>query len=93
MTDRLGIGIGPDFTIEPAAGIFTDLSKEQMLKELNDNFLPTDDVLMEQNALVINTGERIILFDTGVGTAKAFRCRPRFYRMPSARRPQRPAIP
>jgi glyoxylase-like metal-dependent hydrolase (beta-lactamase superfamily II) len=27
---------------------------------------------MEQNALVINTGERVILFDTGVGTAKAF---------------------
>ena len=50
----------------------SDVSKEQMLKELNDNFLPTDEVLMEQNALVINTGERVILFDTGVGTAKAF---------------------
>ena len=63
---------GPMQMGEPAAGVFTDLSKEQMLKELNDNFLPTDDVQLEQNALVINTGERVILFDTGVGTAKAF---------------------
>ena len=63
---------GPLQMGEPAAGVFSDVSKEQMLKELAENFLPTDNVLMEQNALVINTGERIILFDTGVGTAKAF---------------------
>jgi glyoxylase-like metal-dependent hydrolase (beta-lactamase superfamily II) len=63
---------GPLHMGAPAAGVFSDVSKEQMLKELNDNFLPTDEVLMEQNALVINTGERVILFDTGVGTAKAF---------------------
>ena len=63
---------GPLQMGEPAAGVFTDLSKEQMLKELNDNFLPTDNVQLEQNALVINTGDRVVLFDTGVGTAKAF---------------------
>jgi glyoxylase-like metal-dependent hydrolase (beta-lactamase superfamily II) len=43
-----------------------------MVKELDDNFLPTDNVQLEQNALVINTGDRVVLFDTGVGTAKAF---------------------
>jgi glyoxylase-like metal-dependent hydrolase (beta-lactamase superfamily II) len=63
---------GPLHMGAPAAGVFSDVSKEQMLKELNDNYLPTDEVLMEQNALVINTGERVILFDTGVGTAKSF---------------------
>jgi glyoxylase-like metal-dependent hydrolase (beta-lactamase superfamily II) len=63
---------GPLHMGEPAAGVFSDVSKEQMLKELNDNFLPTDTVQLEQNALVINTGERVILFDTGVGTAKTF---------------------
>src|SRR4029079_11609573 len=63
---------GPLHMGEPATGVFSDVSKEQMLKELNDNFLPTDDVMLEQNALVINTGERVVLFDTGVGTAKAF---------------------
>jgi glyoxylase-like metal-dependent hydrolase (beta-lactamase superfamily II) len=63
---------GPLHMGPPAAGVFSDVSKEQMVKELNDNFLPSDQVLMDQNALVINTGERVILFDTGVGTAKAF---------------------
>jgi glyoxylase-like metal-dependent hydrolase (beta-lactamase superfamily II) len=61
---------GPLHMGAPAAGVFTDLSKEQMLKELNDNFLPTDDVALDQNALVINTGERVILFDTGLGSLK-----------------------
>src|SRR3954470_16647329 len=63
---------GPLHMGAPAAGVFSDVSKEQMLKELTDNFLPTDNVLMEQNALVINTGEPVILFDPGVGSAKAF---------------------
>jgi glyoxylase-like metal-dependent hydrolase (beta-lactamase superfamily II) len=63
---------GPLHMGAPTAGVFSDVSKEQMIKELNDNFLPTDEVLMEQNALVINTGERVVLFDTGVGTAKTF---------------------
>src|SRR5215475_8590717 len=40
---------GPLHMGAPAAGVFTDLSKEQMLKELDDNFLPTDDVALEQN--------------------------------------------
>jgi glyoxylase-like metal-dependent hydrolase (beta-lactamase superfamily II) len=63
---------GPLRMGEPAAGVFSDVSKEQMIKELTDNFLPTDTVQLEQNALVINTGDRVVLFDTGVGTAKAF---------------------
>jgi glyoxylase-like metal-dependent hydrolase (beta-lactamase superfamily II) len=63
---------GPLHMGAPAAGVFSDVSKEQMIKELTDNFLPTDTVQLEQNALVINTGERVVLFDTGVGTAKTF---------------------
>ena len=61
---------GPLHMGEPNAGVFSDVNKEQMVKELTDNFLPTDDVLLEQNALVINTGERVVLFDTGVGSTK-----------------------
>src|SRR5947208_13982168 len=41
---------GPLHMGAPAGGVFTDVSKEQMLKELTENFLPTDNVLMEQNA-------------------------------------------
>jgi len=63
---------GPLHMGEPNDGVFSDLSKEQMVKELTDNFLPTDNVLLEQNALVINTGDRVVLFDTGVGTVKTF---------------------
>jgi glyoxylase-like metal-dependent hydrolase (beta-lactamase superfamily II) len=48
------------------------VTKDQMTKELTDNFLPTDNVLLEQNALVINTGDRVVLFDTGVGDVKMF---------------------
>src|SRR6185295_16090129 len=40
----------------PAAGVFTETSKEDLTKALADNFLPTDSVSMEQNALVVNTG-------------------------------------
>lgn len=34
---------------------------------LRSSFLPADGVLLEQNALVLNTGRQLILFDTGMG--------------------------
>ena len=57
--------IGP-----PAAGVFTETTKEDMAKLLADNFLPTDNVAMEQNALVVNTGNQLVLIDTGMGAFK-----------------------
>lgn len=54
----------------PTGDIFTETSKEQMAKVLADNFLPTDNVSMDQNALVVNTGSRLILIDTGLGAFK-----------------------
>lgn len=58
---------GPLHMGEPKAGIFTGVSKEEIVKSLADNFLPIDDMLLEQNVLVINTGDRVILIDTGIG--------------------------
>lgn len=55
---------------EPKPDIFVGLSKEEFGKSLTDNFLPTDNVVLEQNALVINSGDRLALFDTGMGTSK-----------------------
>jgi glyoxylase-like metal-dependent hydrolase (beta-lactamase superfamily II) len=55
---------------EPKPDVFVGLSKEQLTKALTDNFLPTDNVVLEQNALVINTGDKVALFDTGMGTDK-----------------------
>ncbi|MPZ41101.1 MAG: MBL fold metallo-hydrolase [Rhizobiales bacterium] len=61
---------GPLHTSPPSANLFTETSKEDMAKILADNFLPTDNVSMEQNALVVNTGDQLILIDTGLGAVK-----------------------
>ena len=51
---------------------FVGLTKPEMGKQLTDNFLPLENVVLEQNALVINTGDRLVLFDTGMGGLKLF---------------------
>lgn len=56
---------------EPSA-TFKGITKEDVAKALNENFLPADNVVLEQNALVLNTGSRLVLFDSGMGTSKAF---------------------
>jgi len=43
-----------------------------MGKQLTDNFLPLENAVLEQNALVINTGDQLVLFDTGMGGLKLF---------------------
>ena len=43
-----------------------------MGKQLTDNFLPLENAVLEQNALVINTGDQLVLFDTGMGRLKLF---------------------
>ena len=56
---------------EPSAS-FLGTTKETVQKALADNFLPTDHVVLEQNALVVNTSDHLVLFDNGMGTAKVF---------------------
>jgi glyoxylase-like metal-dependent hydrolase (beta-lactamase superfamily II) len=51
---------------------FVGLSKEEMNRQLADNFLPSDNAVLEQNVLVLNTGERLVLFDTGMGSLNIF---------------------
>ncbi len=46
--------------------------KADITRMLADNFLPADNALLEQNILVLNTGDRIVLFDTGMGTSAMF---------------------
>jgi glyoxylase-like metal-dependent hydrolase (beta-lactamase superfamily II) len=62
---------GP-LAIGPPADTMKGQTKEELTKALSDNFLPTDNVVLEQNALVLNTGTRLALFDSGMGTSKAF---------------------
>jgi len=56
---------------EPS-GSFLGTSKEEIGKMLTDNFLSATNVVLEQNALVVNTGDRLILIDTGMGTSQMF---------------------
>jgi glyoxylase-like metal-dependent hydrolase (beta-lactamase superfamily II) len=54
------------------SGTFTGVPKEEVKKMLSDNFLNPDNVVLEQNSPIVNTGDKLILFDTGMGTSQAF---------------------
>jgi glyoxylase-like metal-dependent hydrolase (beta-lactamase superfamily II) len=51
---------------------FSGLTPAEMDRQLTDNFLPLSNAVLEQNILVLNTGDRIVLFDTGMGSLKLF---------------------
>ena len=54
------------------SGTFTGVPKEDVKKMLADNFLSPDNVVLEQNSPIVNTGDKLILFDTGMGSSKMF---------------------
>jgi glyoxylase-like metal-dependent hydrolase (beta-lactamase superfamily II) len=56
---------------EPS-GSFKGVSKDEVQKSLTDAFLSPDNVTLEQNVLVLNTGNRLVMFDSGMGTSKMF---------------------
>lgn len=66
------ISDGPLALGTPQDGIFTGVSKADFTKVLTDNYLPTENVELEQNALLVNTGNHLVLFDTGDGGSKVF---------------------
>jgi glyoxylase-like metal-dependent hydrolase (beta-lactamase superfamily II) len=49
---------------------FLGFDKSDIDRMLADHFLPADNVRIEQNALVVNTGDKLILFDAGMGSLK-----------------------
>jgi len=51
---------------------YLGLTAAETDKQLTDNFLRLDDTVLEQNILVLNTGDRMVLFDTGLGGLKLF---------------------
>lgn len=50
--------------------IFKGAPDDEIRKLLADEFLPTDAVRMEQNILVLNTGDKLVMFDTGLYSMK-----------------------
>ena len=53
-------------------GTFIGVPDDDVKKMLTDNFMSPDNVVLEQNSPIVNTGDKLILFDTGMGTAKNF---------------------
>ena len=53
-------------------GAFLGASKEEISKLLTDNFLSPTNAVLEQNVLVINTGDKLALIDTGMGSSTMF---------------------
>lgn len=51
---------------------FKGTSPAELTKLLSESYLSTTNVVIEQNALVINTGDKLVLFDTGLGAVTMF---------------------
>lgn len=51
---------------------FLKIDKAEIGRELTDNFLPTNNAVLEQNIMVLNFGDRVVLFDLGMGTSRVF---------------------
>jgi glyoxylase-like metal-dependent hydrolase (beta-lactamase superfamily II) len=56
--------------IGPASRTFRGPSEAELGKLFAEHFLPTDNVVLDQNSLVINTGDKLVLFDTGMSSVK-----------------------
>jgi glyoxylase-like metal-dependent hydrolase (beta-lactamase superfamily II) len=56
----------------PPKGTFIGVPDDEVRKMLSDNFLSPDNVVLEQNSPIVNMGDKLVLFDTGMGTSKAF---------------------
>ena len=62
---------GP-FSLGDPSATLRGASKEEVSKILADNFMATEKLMVEQNVLIINTGDKIVMFDTGLGDFKFF---------------------
>jgi len=60
---------GP-LAIGPATRTFRGPSEEELGKMMGDHFLPASNVVLDQNVLVINTGDKLALFETGMSSVK-----------------------
>src|SRR5438132_872506 len=49
---------------------FRGPTAEELSKMMSDQFLPTNNVVLDQNVLVINTGDKLALFETGMSSVK-----------------------
>jgi glyoxylase-like metal-dependent hydrolase (beta-lactamase superfamily II) len=55
-----------------SAETFKGMSQERIDEILTANFLDKNDFTVDQNALVVNTGSKLVLIDTGMGFRKIY---------------------
>lgn len=70
--EATAISDGPLMLGEPKAEFFAGMTLDEIKTALTDNFLNPNLIALDQNALVINTGDKLVLFDTGVGPTQMF---------------------
>jgi glyoxylase-like metal-dependent hydrolase (beta-lactamase superfamily II) len=51
---------------------FLGVPKDEVRKELTDNFMNPSDMNIELNSFVVNSNDKMVLFDTGLGASKMF---------------------
>ena len=56
----------------PPASAFPKADPKEITELLTGAFLPTDTMTLHQNLLIVNTGESLVLFDTGCGVNQSF---------------------
>jgi glyoxylase-like metal-dependent hydrolase (beta-lactamase superfamily II) len=54
------------------SGTFLGASKEELARMMTNNYLDPANVVLEQNVLVLNSGDRLVLIDNGMGTSTMF---------------------
>jgi glyoxylase-like metal-dependent hydrolase (beta-lactamase superfamily II) len=54
----------------PVEKTFFGPTPEELRKMMADRFVAADNVVLDQNALVINTGDKLALFETGMSSVK-----------------------
>ena len=52
--------------------LMKERTMEDMAKQLEGNFLAADNMVLEQNITVVNTGSNLAIIDTGMGASKMF---------------------
>jgi glyoxylase-like metal-dependent hydrolase (beta-lactamase superfamily II) len=61
-----------ELTFESCTSEFPEAPVDQVNKLLENEFLPNAPMVLQENALVLDTGKRVILFDTGFGEVPLF---------------------
>lgn len=58
--------------IGDASKVILGTPKDELAATLKPHFQSADGVVLQQNALVVNTGDKLVLIDTGLGPIKMF---------------------